>query len=72
MCHANRMILSFLAAIVAMTMLAAQAYAQDNPYRIEEGWAKLPEGRKWGATIGVDIDRDGNIWGVREVRGEYL
>jgi len=66
------MILSFLAAIVAMTMLAAQAYAQDNPYRIEEGWAKLPEGRKWGATIGVDIDRDGNIWGVREVRGEYL
>lgn len=55
MCHANRMILSFLAAIVAMTMLAAQAYAQDNPYRIEEGWAKLPEGRKWGATIGVDI-----------------
>ena len=41
MCHSNRMILSLVAAIVAMTMLAAQAYAQDNPYRIEEGWAKL-------------------------------
>jgi hypothetical protein len=37
MCHANRVILSLVAAIVAMPMLAAQAYAQDNPYRIEEG-----------------------------------
>ena len=61
-CHANRMILSVAAAIVAMTMLAAQAYAQDNPYRIEEGWGTLPDGRKWGGTIGVDVDRDGNIW----------
>ena len=52
MCHANRVILSLVTAIVAMTMLAAQAYAQDNPYRIEEGWAKLPEGRKWGRPSG--------------------
>jgi DNA-binding beta-propeller fold protein YncE len=34
-----------------------------NPYRVDEGWAKLPEGRKWGAAIGVDIDRDGkSVW----------
>ena len=34
-----------------------------NPYRTIEGWAKLPEGRVWGATSGVDIDRDGrSIW----------
>ena len=72
MCHTNRMILSLATAIIAMTMLAAQAYAQDNPYRIEEGWAKLPEGRKWGATIGVEIDRDGNIWVVRAVRRKHL
>src|SRR5262249_974690 len=31
-------------------------------YRVEEGWGTLPDGRKWGGTIGVDIDRDGNIW----------
>ena len=63
MCHTNRMILSLVTAIVAMTMLAAQAYAQDNPYRVDEGWAKLEQGRKWGAAVGVDIDRDGkSIW----------
>jgi len=39
------------------------ANALPNPYRMEEGWAKLPEGRKWGAAIGVDIDRDGkSVW----------
>src|SRR5262245_21222850 len=34
-----------------------------NPYRVDEGWAKLAEGRKWGAAVGVDIDRDGkSVW----------
>ncbi len=34
-----------------------------NPYRTIEGWAKLPEGRVWGATSAVDIDRDGHsVW----------
>jgi len=34
-----------------------------NPYRTEEGWAKMPEGRTWGATSAVDIDPDGvSIW----------
>src|SRR5215813_7965258 len=60
--HAKRTILSILGTVVGMTMLATQAYTQDNPYRIEEGWGTLPEGRKWGAAIGVDIDREGNIW----------
>jgi len=37
--------------------------AAPNPYRLDDGWAKLPEGRKWGAAVGVDIDRDGkSIW----------
>src|ERR1700733_10854084 len=32
-------------------------------YLLEEGWAKLPPGRKWGAVSGVDIDRDGkSVW----------
>jgi len=26
-------------------------------------WAKLPEGRRWGMAIGVDVDRDGSsVW----------
>ena len=69
MCHSSRRILNLVAVIVAMTMLATQAYAQDNPYSIEEGWAKLPQGRKWGATIGVEIDRDGNIWAFERCGG---
>ena len=37
--------------------------AAPNPYRMEEEWAKLSQGRKWGAAIGVDIDRDGkSVW----------
>jgi hypothetical protein len=37
--------------------------AAPNPYRVDEGWAKLPQGRKWGAAVGVDIDRDGkSVW----------
>ena len=34
-----------------------------NPYRTVEGWARLPEGRAWGSTSAVEIDRDGrSIW----------
>ena len=34
-----------------------------NPYQTVEGWAKMPEGRTWGATSAVDIDKDGkSIW----------
>src|SRR2546422_5781495 len=33
--------------------------AYPNPYKMQENWAKLPAGRKWGSTIGVDIDPDG-------------
>ena len=33
-----------------------------NPYRTIADWAKLPEGRTWGATAGVALDRHDNIW----------
>ena len=34
-----------------------------NPYRTIEGWAKMPEGRTWGSTSAVAIDRDGkSVW----------
>jgi DNA-binding beta-propeller fold protein YncE len=34
-----------------------------NPYSTIEGTFKMPEGRTWGATSAVDIDKDGrSIW----------
>ena len=34
-----------------------------NQYNTIEGWAKLPEGREWGSTSAVDIDKDGkSVW----------
>ena len=60
-----------LAMVAAIAMLGEGIFAQGgadpnaapNPYRVDEGWAKLPQGRKWGAAIGIDMDRDGkSIW----------
>ena len=34
-----------------------------NPFRTVEGWAKLPQGRTWGSTSAVAIDKDGeSVW----------
>src|SRR4029077_2606401 len=34
-----------------------------NPYQLQENWAKLPAGRTWGSTIGIEIDPDGkSLW----------
>ena len=56
-----------IALVAAIVVPQARAHAQagdpPNPYRTVENWAKLPDGRKWGQTISVDIDRDGkSIW----------
>ncbi len=61
--------------LLALALLAtwhaaarAQAAAQPtndapNPYRTIEGWARMPEGRTWGSTSAVEIDKDGvSIW----------
>ena len=60
--RASRVLFSVAAAmVVTIALPGADVRAQDNPYR-EEGWAKLPDGRKWGSTSAVDVDRAGNIW----------
>jgi sugar lactone lactonase YvrE len=42
---------------------AQPANSQPNPYRTVEGWAKMPDGRTWGATSAVDVAPDGkSIW----------
>jgi len=34
-----------------------------NPYRVIRNWAQEPEGRPWGGSNGVAIDRDGkSVW----------
>jgi len=60
-----------LAILVISAISCERAHAQSdaptndatNPYRTIEGWAQLPDGRKFGSTSAVDIDRDGtSIW----------
>jgi DNA-binding beta-propeller fold protein YncE len=51
--------------VIALVIGAQQQPTNDapNPYRTAEGWAKMPEGRTWGATSAVEIDKDGkSIW----------
>jgi streptogramin lyase len=47
---------------LACAQAEAERNSQPNPYRTVENWAKLPEGRPWGSTAGVSVDRHGNIW----------
>ena len=72
MWQAKRMTYVLGSAILAMAAISAERgiaqvspgpNAAPNPYRVDEGWAKLPQRRKWGAAVGVDIDRDGkSVW----------
>lgn len=62
------------AAFAGLALATAQTQAQGqpapnakndlpNPFKTVEGWAKMPEGRTWGSTSSVDIDKDGtSVW----------
>src|SRR3979490_3179832 len=65
--HPNRV--QLLLVLAGATLIPAGAQPSypppndlPNPYRTVLNWAQLPDGRKWGATAGVDIGPDGNIW----------
>src|SRR5688572_8139335 len=72
MTNGRRHGLATITAAVLALGLAGWAFTQSdmaptnnapNPYQTVENWAKLPEGRTWGSTSAVDIDRDGkSIW----------
>lgn len=60
-----------VAVMVVIAIPAAKTHAQadpqpnnslPDPYRTIENWAVLPNGRTWGSTAGVAVDRKGNIW----------
>ena len=66
-----RLTLAFAAAAacaIASGRMHAQTTMQPvndlpNPYQTIKDYFKLPEGRTWGSTSAVDIDRDGkSIW----------
>ncbi|HZS05506.1 MAG TPA: peptidyl-alpha-hydroxyglycine alpha-amidating lyase family protein [Blastocatellia bacterium] len=73
MSHSDRVSFTLVTAIIAVIALSGwQAFTQSsiqpvndlpNPYTTVENWAKMPEGRKWGATSAVEIAPDGrSIW----------
>jgi len=58
-----RFTLSAIIATAAYAQKDAAPNSQPNPYTTVENWAKLPEGRSWGSTSAVGVDRDGkSIW----------
>jgi streptogramin lyase len=66
-----RVTFTFLLALSMMLAFAAMPHGQTvaerantlpDPYRTISDWAKLPEGRPWGSTAGVSVDRSGHIW----------
>jgi sugar lactone lactonase YvrE len=68
-----------LGAILAMVAaMEGRAYAQlysapnsqPNPYRAIENWGQLPEGRAWGQTSQLDVDRNGNVWVAERCGGD--
>ncbi|HEY5907039.1 MAG TPA: peptidyl-alpha-hydroxyglycine alpha-amidating lyase family protein [Vicinamibacteria bacterium] len=55
--------LAFVGVLSGADLRAQGPNTEPNPYRTVEGWAKMPQGRTWGATSAVEIDRDGkSIW----------
>ena len=70
--HSSRWGMTLAGVVLAALFTEGRAYTQTsvtpvnsapNPYQTIEGWAKLPDGRVWGSTSAVDIDRDGkSIW----------
>ena len=65
--HRSTFALGAIAALTIISLTWAQTSAPTNslpnPYRSIENWAKMPEGRVWGSTSGVGVDRDGSsVW----------
>jgi sugar lactone lactonase YvrE len=73
MSRSIRVLFTLLAtALAALSLAVGNAFPQSdvqpvndlpNPYQTVQGWAKMPEGRTWGATSAVEIAPDGkSIW----------
>lgn len=71
----NPLIKTSLRLVICMLASSGIVFAQNNApntYRTIEGWAKLPDGREWGATSAIYPANDGkHIW-VAERCGSNL
>ncbi len=65
-----------VAILTIVTVIGGRAYAQSvtqslpNPYHAIENWAKLPEGRIWGAAGGITIDHHAHLWVFERCGGD--
>jgi streptogramin lyase len=57
-----RSTLLLAAALTAAFAADVAPNAQPNPYVTVDNVFKLPEGRPWGSTSAVDVDKDGHVW----------
>jgi len=66
--HRMRLQLLAATAIAMLIISGGRARAQadpntlPNPYMTIDAWARMPEGRTWGQTSQLSLDRDGNVW----------
>src|SRR5262245_19881775 len=68
----NRAIALLGVTLICSVYIALRAQAQTpgaptnsspNPYATVENFFKMPDGRRWGSTSAVEIDKDGrSIW----------
>jgi len=67
----SRAVVPTIVAVTALCLFTWSAGAQTteptntapNPYKTVEGFFRMPEGRTWGSTSAVEIDRDGrSVW----------
>ena len=65
MSRARRLSVAAFGAIASVIGLAAgsnEPNTQPNPYRTIDHWGKLPAGRNWGSTAGIDVDSHDHVW----------
>jgi len=55
-------VMAVFSGIFAYSQPNAVMNSQPNTYRTIENWAKLPAGRTWGQTSGVDVDSHDHVW----------
>jgi hypothetical protein len=57
-------------AVIALASLDAHAQGLPNPYRLVDGWAKMPAGRMMGPVGDLKLDPDGkHLWAVIRCTG---
>ena len=70
--HSGRKWLLPIVALIGLTVETSSTQSAvtpvndlPNPYEAVRNWGTLPDGRTWGSTGAINVDRDGaSIWAV--------